>query len=462
MLSCALAPLAALPMLLADPPVVHSPPPPEVVERFGLNPFYGKCTMVGELPIVSSAAVDDRAHLEAAYLIKQMLASRPELIDAVGKSNTRFVIMAPNEMTTDVPEHSDLNPKGYWDKRARGLGATDVRPAVSCGEENLLQYPGDPYGTENILIHEFAHAIHEMGLRSVDPTFDDRLRAIYTAAMNEGLWEGAYASSNRMEYWAEGVQSWFDTNRENDNQHNHVDTRVEIKEYDPRFAELLEEVFGDTEWRYIDARERVGQDHLAGWNPEESPTFAWPKEVVEAWNEHQRSRHHLARRDGESVIDHLRRSAEAGDASSQVALGWRYREGDGVEADDREAVRWYRRAAEQGDPGGLDSLGWMYEQGRGVRQDDRRAITFYRRSARQKHRQAMWNMGRLIERGRGVSKADPVEGLAWIEIAARGGHGFARSYLDNASERYGPEVFEEVQIRADELMQSPAGGGGVE
>jgi hypothetical protein len=462
MLSCWLmfpVTAAALPV---EPPVVHSPPPAVVVEEFGLAPFYEKCTLVGTLPIVSSAAVDDRAHLEAAYLVLKMLEHRPELIDAVGNSNTRFVIMSPSEMTTDVPEHSDLSPKGYWDKRARGLGATDVRPAVSCGEENLLQFRGGPYATENILIHEFAHAIHEMGLRSADPTFDDRLRATYNAAMEEGLWDGVYASTNRMEYWAEGAQSWFDTNRENDDQHNHVDTRDELKEYDPRFATLLEEVFGDGEWRYVGARERVGQDHLAGWDPEASPTFAWPREVNEAWDEHQRSTHHLTRRDGESLIGHLHRSAKSGDMASQVSLGWHYREGDGVEQDDMEAVRWYRLAAEQGEPGGLDSLGWMYQEGRGVAQDDLLAICFYRLSAREGHRQAMWNMGRLIEQGRGVSAADPVEGLAWLVIAARGGHGFARSYLVEASNRYDTEVLDRARARAEELAGSPAAGGGVE
>lgn len=448
--------------ICGDPPIVHAPPPTEIVEKFGLAPFYEKCTMVGTLPIVSSAAVDDRAHLEAAYLIRRMLEHRVELIDAVGDSNTRFVIMSPQDMTTDVPEHSDLTPKGYWDKRARGLGATDIRPAVSCGEENLLQFEGDPYSTENILIHEFAHAVHEMGLRSVDPTFDRRLADTYNAAMEEGLWDGTYASTNRMEYWAEGVQSWFDTNRSNDNQHNDIDTRTELKQYDPRFAALLEEVFGDGDWRYVGALQRVGQDHLAGWDPTESPRFAWPDEVLAAWEENERSRHRLARRQGESMIQHMHRRAESGDAAAQVSLGWHYREGDGVTQDDVEAVRWYRHAAEQGDPGGLDSLGWMYQQGRGVQQDDLVAIAFYRLSAREGHRQAMWNMGRLIEEGRGVSSPDHVEGLAWIEVAARGGHGLARSYMKDARGRLDEESRSRVEARADELAASPASGVRVE
>ena len=48
-------------------------------------------------------------------------------------------------------------------------------PYCSCGEENLLAYPGDPYAAENILIHEFAHNIHLRGMVNVDATFDTRL-----------------------------------------------------------------------------------------------------------------------------------------------------------------------------------------------------------------------------------------------------------------------------------------------
>ncbi|MCH2145859.1 MAG: hypothetical protein MK082_12050 [Phycisphaerales bacterium] len=445
-----------------DPPVVVSPPPAALVERLGLDDFYAKCTMVRGLPILSSSEVDDRAHLEAAWLITRMLEHRPEVIEAVGASGTRFVIMAPDEMTTDVPEHSDLTPPDYWDKRARGLGATDERPAVSCGEENLLQFPGDPYKTENILIHEFAHAIHEMGMRSVDPTFDARLGDVFNAAMEEGLWDGVYASTNRMEYWAEGVQSWFDTNRENDDQHNHVNTREELKAYDPRLADLVEEVFGDLEWRYVGALQRVGTDHLAGWDPGRSPTFAWPEEVTAAYEAHERSRHHLARRDGESRIDHLRRKAERGDAVSQVTLGWLLRRGDGVDQDDEEAVRWYRRAAEQGAPGGLDSLGWMYEVGRGVEQDELVAVSLYRLSAARGHRQAMWNLGRMLEAGLGVSEPDPVEGLAWIMLASQGGHRWATEHVNAKSSEATGTLLDDARRRMEELASSPAAAALVE
>ena len=277
---------------LVVPPTVHTPVPPSVVEAFDLAPFYEKCVLVGRFPVLSSGRVHDEALLEAAYLIEAMCAHRPEMLDALAETKTRYVIMAPSEMTTAVPEHSDLTPPGYWDKRARGLGATPHRPAVSCGEENLLCFKGDPYSSENILIHEFAHALHEMALGALDPAFDGRVRKCYDAAIEAGLWDGAYAATNHKEYFAEVVQSFFDTNRENDNQHNHVDTRLELAAYDPCAFALCVEVFGAAPPAYVRPFQRaansLGVRHLQEWDRSAAPTFAWPQAVSEAWELHQK------------------------------------------------------------------------------------------------------------------------------------------------------------------------------
>ena len=256
-------------------------PSPEVREAFGLSPFYQQWIDVEGLPVVASSKVNPYAVKEATWLIRQMIGHRPDVLQAMAQNKVRFSVMAYNEMTTQIPEHSDLRPKFHWDLRARGLGATRSRPSVSCGEENLLQYPGDPYATENILIHELSHAVHEMGLNIVDWTFDSRLASIFDAAKRKGLWQGTYASSNKREYWAEGVQSWFDANRENDNEHNYVNTRSELEEYDPELALLIGEVFGDRDWRYTPPATRTNLPHLQGFNPEHSPTFEWPPELVE-------------------------------------------------------------------------------------------------------------------------------------------------------------------------------------
>lgn len=243
-----------------------------------LPPFYRKYVSANGYPIVSSGKVNDYALKEAAYLANMMLAKRPDVRKAMIAGGSRLVVMAHDEFTTDVPEHSHMTPKDFWDARARGLGGSRKDPVCSCGEENLLGLDGDPYHAENILIHEFAHNIHLRGLVVVDVTFDDRLKAAYEHAMKAGLWKTKYASVNHAEYFAEGVQSWFNNNRPPDHDHNHVDTRKELREYDPGLAELCEEVFGDTKLVYTKPVTRL-TGHLAGYDVESAPAFAWPSRL---------------------------------------------------------------------------------------------------------------------------------------------------------------------------------------
>ncbi|MEM9017592.1 MAG: hypothetical protein AAGC68_11305 [Verrucomicrobiota bacterium] len=262
-----------------DLPEVRAPSRSEI-ERLELDSFYNKYLDVDGFPIVSSDSVSDFALREAAFLIESMLGGRSDILEEMTKAGVRLAIMGVREFTTDIPEHATLEPRAYWDRRARGLGATKARPAVSVGEENLLGYRGDPYEEESIFVHEFAHAIHEMGLNGIDPEFQSRLEETYDQAMVEGLWNGKYAASNPSEYWAEGVQSWFDTNRENDDEHNHVNTREELLDYDPRLATLIESVFGDSRWRYLGPGERDSDSHLVGFNMEAAPEFAWPAKLI--------------------------------------------------------------------------------------------------------------------------------------------------------------------------------------
>jgi len=268
----------------APPPPAAEPSPetvtavPEAVRsRLSLSPFYQKYLSVGGLPVVGSARVSDGAMREAAWIIRHVLSGRDDLLHAMAENRVRVAVMAWNEFTTDIPEHSRLTPATYWDRRARGLGATPGARAVSCGEENLLGFPGDPYPTENILIHEFAHTIHEMALPAIDPTFDERLQTAYRSAKARNLWPRTYAITNRNEYWAEGVQCWFDNNRENDAAHCHVNTRVELLEYDPNLANLCAEVLGNGPWRYRKPMDRdaAGRAHLAGWDRAQAPRFHW-------------------------------------------------------------------------------------------------------------------------------------------------------------------------------------------
>jgi len=228
----------------ASPPRVTAPP-----ESIKLDPFYKKYVSCDGLPIISSEKVSDAALLKAHELIGKMLASRPDVLKEMVEADVRFVVIGANEGVTEIPEYSHMKPKAFWDERSRGFGGR----ITSCGEENLLCYPVDRYDDESIFVHEFAHSIHGLGLSRIDKDFNAKLRELYDKAISKGLWKFTYASSNPGEYWAEGVQSWFDCNRQNNYNHNHVNTREELKAYDPDLAKFIAEAFGhtaETDWRY--------------------------------------------------------------------------------------------------------------------------------------------------------------------------------------------------------------------
>jgi hypothetical protein len=222
-----------------------------VRQALSLSAFYKKYVDAKGLPVLGSDKVSDAALLEAAAIVDAMLAPRDDIRRALIGNRVRVAVMAPSELTTDIPEHSDLTPKDYWDKRARGLGATKERPASSCAEENLLNLPGDPYAGESIAIHEFAHTIHLLGLNSIDRNFDSRLRTAYQHAKDKKLWANTYAETNYEEYWAETVQSYFDANNSDVLGHNGVATHDKLAVYDQEIFALIDEVFAKTSWRYV-------------------------------------------------------------------------------------------------------------------------------------------------------------------------------------------------------------------
>jgi hypothetical protein len=227
--------------------------PAALRDHLALAPFYAKVVMAGELPILSSALAPDDALCTAKAVVLRMVEHRPEILARLAEKKIRLTIMASSEVTTDVPEHADLTPKDYWDERARGLGATLARPAVSAAEENVLCHEDDRYRGESILVHELSHAILNIAIELFEPDFGVRVDEAYAAAMAESRFRNTYAGTNRDEYWAEGVQSWFDTNltaTPADGIHNEIHTRAQLKDYDPALSALVAEVFGDGAWRY--------------------------------------------------------------------------------------------------------------------------------------------------------------------------------------------------------------------
>ena len=122
----------------------------------------------------------------------------------------------------------------------------------------------------------------------------------------------------------------------------------------------------------------------------------------------------------------LMEDAEDGEVAAQFELGNRYLSGDGVEADNFEAARWFRMAADQGDNNAQYNLGVMYMQGTGVIADLDQAIEWFRKAAEQGDPPAQFTMATLYANGKGVPR-DPVLAHMWFTIAASAGHRAAQA-----------------------------------
>jgi hypothetical protein len=237
-------------LLGADYCAVPVTPPPA---DLGVDPFYKKYLNGDGVPVLSSAAVDNRAVVSACQIVLRMLRARTDVRDAMVRQHQSVAVIGVGEVTTDIPEYRNLYqifPGQDWD-RLRGVGATLMIPVSSVGEENMLCLADDPFAGERLLVQTFATAV-KLGVEEADSTFKSRIRAAFDAATSAGLWRNTYAGANDIEYYAEGVQSWFDANLDvspPDGTNGPINTRGELEAYDPALASLIAETMPVDRWR---------------------------------------------------------------------------------------------------------------------------------------------------------------------------------------------------------------------
>ncbi len=227
-------------------------------------PFYTKYADADGIAVTGSKEVPDTAILAARDIVTSMLAQRPDVRNELVRQGARVGVMAISETTTDMPEQRDWKKpaiddprlskcdvreyaktiglqtdRDYWAQRARGMGGLFTTGAA----ENLMGVPGTRYYGENILVHEFSHNI--MGaLQSTDPALIVRLEAAYAHAKDKRLWQGAYMANTIEEYWAEGTQFWFNSNKAYITDTLTVLDSDDFKAHDPDLYAILSEVYG--------------------------------------------------------------------------------------------------------------------------------------------------------------------------------------------------------------------------
>ncbi len=226
-----------------------TPVPDEVRTRLELDPFYEKHVDAHGLSVLGSSAPSDESLLLACKALNNMLSESEDVRAELIRRKARFAIIGKDEGTADIPEYGYRDASqadiDYINQRARGLGGL----VASCGEENILCLAGDRYPRESICVHEFSHTITTYGAYTALDSFQDDLQDAFDSALASGILDDTYRGSNLQEYWAEGVQDWYDTNdwaSPPNGIHNDVNTRVELAEYDPTLYALVASLFPES------------------------------------------------------------------------------------------------------------------------------------------------------------------------------------------------------------------------
>ena len=255
--------IATLALLLAGCATFSVGGPPASLEA---DDFYVKHVSARGMPILSSARVPDDALLAARDMTRGMFAHRPQLAEWLAENDYRIAIMAESEGLLDLPEnarwtkparddprltrceikHYDArigakSDRQYWDERARAIGGK----RMADGAEDVLGLPSSRYYGETIFVHELAHLVLD-AVQAVDPALYAEVEAAYANALRTGLWLDEYNTTTIQEYWAEGTQFWFNSNRIQSFAGRRILNHDDLEAYDPRLYAALGKAYGAT------------------------------------------------------------------------------------------------------------------------------------------------------------------------------------------------------------------------
>ena len=149
------------------------------------------------------------------------LTHRTDMARSMAEAGAALAIVPKDGHITEIPElgylkgRLDLNGKPYESFTVRGAGGIPQQPTTVTSEENLLGLVEDRtrFWAEDITVHEWAHAIENLG-------FDDETRTkwrdLFDRARAAGLWPGTFAmaADGGREFFAELSQSFFGVNNE--------------------------------------------------------------------------------------------------------------------------------------------------------------------------------------------------------------------------------------------------------
>jgi dipeptidyl aminopeptidase/acylaminoacyl peptidase len=256
---------------LRPQPGVIAPP-----ARFKIDPYYTKFTFAREFPVLGSGMVSDEALLKANDTVRKLFAYRHDVLKAMIEDGARLVVLGRRDKMSDLPEFKESKDRAGFD----GVRYRDYAPDLKLmvvPEENVLGLAGEPFAGKCMVVSAFARGLYqvtgsrpvvpnfdqrrqkqqyELRVKRLDVEFDARLRKLYEVATAKGLWKGAAAGRHPVEYWAAGVEAYFDaagTGPAPNLAERPITTREALASYDPDLYALVDETMaykGHVDWRF--------------------------------------------------------------------------------------------------------------------------------------------------------------------------------------------------------------------
>jgi hypothetical protein len=186
------------------------------------------------------------------------------------------MVLGRKERLSQLPEFKASRNEASFEE-VRYLDYTPSLKLLVVPEENVLCLPGEPLGGKCMVISVFAKGLYqvtalrpvianfgkkgstqqyELRVKRLDIEFDNRLKKIHEDALSKSRWKGTPAARNRVEYWAAGVEAYFDAAGSGwppNLADRPIATRESLKAYDPELNALVDETMAYKEhvdWRF--------------------------------------------------------------------------------------------------------------------------------------------------------------------------------------------------------------------
>jgi hypothetical protein len=203
------------------------------------EPYYTQSLITNcGVEVKSSSDVQYSTLEKAGEMIDFMLSKDEELAQTIVKNGGCLGVYGPDETPYDIPEHREAYETS--DRYVEGYGGSMWVPISTIAEANVLRLTTGDYVTlyqnESVLVHEFGHAVKNLGVDNI-PALKAEYDAAYQNAVDNNLWPDTYAISNSDEFFATMCAIWFNVMDESyagdwDGVRGPVNTRDELYVYD--------------------------------------------------------------------------------------------------------------------------------------------------------------------------------------------------------------------------------------